>query len=105
MQAITSRWLLKMLPWVDVKGGAYRVNRRLQLRLGRGRVQFERNGADDVRGIPETLTELPVLRGYSETEVLRGIATRFQVREVRAGKVLFEAGQPVTEAYLVAHGR
>jgi hypothetical protein len=27
MQAITSRWLLKMLPWVDVKGGTYRVNR------------------------------------------------------------------------------
>ncbi|MGW0186416.1 family 2B encapsulin nanocompartment shell protein [Streptomyces sp. NPDC003362] len=105
MQAITSRWLLKTLPWVDVKGGAYRVNRRLQLRLGRGRVQFEQNGADDVRVIPETLTELPVLRGYSDTEVLRGIATRFQVREVRAGEVLFEAGQPVTEAYLVAHGR
>jgi CRP-like cAMP-binding protein len=105
MQAISSRWLLRMLPWVDVKGGTYRVNRRLQLRVGRGRVQFEQNGADDVRVVPETLTELPVLRGYPDTEVLREIATRFQVREVRAGQVLFEAGQPVTEAYLVAHGR
>src|SRR6266568_1288373 len=45
MQAITSRWLLKMLPWVDGRGGAYRVNRRLQLSVGRGRVQFEQNGA------------------------------------------------------------
>ncbi|MFJ4946747.1 family 2B encapsulin nanocompartment shell protein [Streptomyces sp. NPDC088760] len=105
MQAITSRWLLKTLPWVDVKGGAYRVNRRLQLRTGRGRVHFEQNGADDVRVIPETLTELPILRGYPDTDVLREIATRFQCREVRAGQVLFEAGQPVTEAYLVAHGR
>ncbi|MEU6590114.1 family 2B encapsulin nanocompartment shell protein [Streptomyces sp. NPDC046881] len=105
MQAITSRWLLKTLPWVDVKGGAYRVNRRLQLRTGRGRVHFEQNGADDVRVIPETLTELPILRGYPDTEVLREIATRFQPREVRPGQVLFEAGQPVTEAYLVAHGR
>ncbi|MET7482149.1 family 2B encapsulin nanocompartment shell protein [Streptomyces sp. NPDC005538] len=105
MQAITSRWLLKMLPWVDVKGGAYRVNRRLQLRVGRGRVRFEQNGADDIRVIPETLTELPVLRGYSDTEVLKEVAGRFRVREVRAGQVLFEAGQPVTEAYLVAHGR
>ena len=33
------------------------------------------------------------------------IAGRFRVREVRAGQVLFEAGQPVTEAYLVVHGR
>ncbi|GFE24557.1 family 2B encapsulin nanocompartment shell protein [Streptomyces libani] len=105
MQAITSRWLLKTLPWVDVKGGSYRVNRRLQLRVGRGRVQFEHNGADDIRVIPQTLTELPALRGYSDTEVLKELAGRFRVREVRAGQVLFEAGQPTTEAYLVVHGR
>ncbi|MGW2717562.1 family 2B encapsulin nanocompartment shell protein [Streptomyces sp. NPDC001492] len=105
MQAISSRWLLRSLPWVDVKGGTYRVNRRLQLRIGRGRVQFEQNGADDIKVIPETLTELPVLRGYSDTEVLKEVATRFRVRHVRAGQVLFEAGQRVTEAYLVVHGR
>lgn len=105
MQAITSRWLLKMLPWVDVKGGTYRVNRRLQLRVGRGRVQFEQNGADDIKVIPQTLTELPVLRGYDDIEVLKELAGRFRVREVRAGQILFEAGQPATEAYLVVHGR
>ncbi|MGW0996062.1 family 2B encapsulin nanocompartment shell protein [Streptomyces sp. NPDC002523] len=105
MQAITSRWLLKTLPWVDVRGGTYRVNRRLQLRTGRGRVHFEQNGADDIRVVPQTLTELPVLRGYSDLDVLREIASRFEPRQVRAGQVLFEAGQPVTEAYLVVHGR
>ncbi|MFI9352297.1 family 2B encapsulin nanocompartment shell protein [Streptomyces lydicus] len=105
MQAITSRWLLKSLPWVDVKGGTYRVNRRLQLRVGRGRVEFEQNGADDIRVIPRTLTELPALRGYDDGEVLKELAGRFRVREVRAGQVLFEAGQPATEAYLVVHGR
>ncbi|MCZ1005750.1 family 2B encapsulin nanocompartment shell protein [Streptomyces lydicus] len=105
MQAITSRWLLKTLPWVDVKGGTYRVNRRLQLRVGRGRVQFEQNGADDIRVIPQTLTELPALRGYDDAGVLSELAGRFRVREVRAGQVLFEAGQPATEAYLVVHGR
>ncbi|AYC43580.1 MULTISPECIES: family 2B encapsulin nanocompartment shell protein [Streptomyces] len=105
MQAISSRWLLRMLPWVDVKGGTYRVNRRLQLKVGRGRVEFEQNGADDIRVIPRTLTELPALRGYSDLEVLKEIATRFHVREVRAGQVLVEAGQPVTEAFLVVHGR
>jgi hypothetical protein len=105
MQAISSRWLLRMLPWVDVKGGTYRVNRRLQLRVGRGRVQFEQNGADDIRVIPQTLTELPTLRGYADVEVLKELATRFRVREIRAGQILVEAGQPVTEAYLVVHGR
>lgn len=105
MQAISSRWLLRMLPWVDVKGGTYRVNRRLQLRVGRGRVEFEQNGADDIRVIPRTLTELPALRGYADLEVLGEVATRFTVREIRAGQVLVAAGQPVTEAYLVVHGR
>jgi CRP-like cAMP-binding protein len=105
MQGISSRWLIRMLPWVDVKGGTYRVNRRLQLRVGRGRVQFEQNGADDVRVIPGTLTELPPLHGYSDTGVLAELAARFQVREVRSGEVLFEAGQPVTHTYLVVHGR
>ncbi|HEY8978142.1 MAG TPA: family 2B encapsulin nanocompartment shell protein [Streptomyces sp.] len=105
MRGISSRWLIRSLPWIDVRGGTYRVNRRLQLSVGRGRVRFEQNGADDVRIVPETLTELPPLRGYTDTEVLRELAGRFRAREVRAGEVLFEAGQPVTEAYVVAHGR
>ncbi|WP_416966545.1 family 2B encapsulin nanocompartment shell protein [Streptomyces sp. 4F14] len=105
MRGISSRWLIRSLPWIDVRGGTYRVNRRLQLSVGRGRVRFEQNGADDVRIVPETLTELPALRGYADTEVLRELAGRFTAREVRAGEILFEAGQPVTEAYVVAHGR
>ncbi|WP_037914123.1 family 2B encapsulin nanocompartment shell protein [Actinacidiphila yeochonensis] len=105
MQAISSRWLIRMLPWLDIGGGTYRVNRRLQLQVGRGRVRFEQNTADDIRVVPETLAELPVLSGYSDTGVLRELAARFQVREVRPGQVLFEAGQPATEAYLVVHGR
>ncbi|WP_374693752.1 family 2B encapsulin nanocompartment shell protein [Streptomyces sp. VNUA74] len=105
MRAISSRWLIRKLPWVDVGGGSYRVNRRLQLHLGRGRVRFEHNGADDVRVIPRTLTELPALRGYDDHEVLAELASRFAVREVRAGEVLCEAGRPVTETCLVVHGR
>ena len=41
MRAITNRWLLKMLPWVDVKGGTYRVNRRLTYAVGDGRLVAE----------------------------------------------------------------
>lgn len=31
MQEISSRWLLRMLPWVETKGGAYRVNHAAEL--------------------------------------------------------------------------
>jgi CRP-like cAMP-binding protein len=105
MQAITSRWLLRMLPWVDVRGGTYRVNRRLTHGVGRGRVSVAQQGADDVRIIPETLTELPVLRGFGDLDVLEAIAATFTPREIRAGEVIVEAGAPVTETYVVAHGR
>ncbi|KAB8197474.1 cyclic nucleotide-binding domain-containing protein [Nonomuraea phyllanthi] len=105
MQAITSRWLLRRLPWVDVSGGTYRVNRRLTHRVGRGRVSVVLNGADDVRVIPDTLPELPPLRGFDDPDVLAAIAATFAPREFQAGDVLAEAGAPVTETYVVAHGR
>ncbi len=40
MQGISSRWLLKVLPWVQVSGGTYRVNRRLSYSVGEGQVSF-----------------------------------------------------------------
>ncbi|WP_433438145.1 family 2B encapsulin nanocompartment shell protein [Nonomuraea sp. CA-141351] len=105
MQAITSRWLLRRLPWVDVRGGTYRVNRRLTHRIGRGRVSVVLNGADDVRIIPETLSELPPLRGFDDLDVLTAIAATFAPREFQAGDVIAEAGAPITETYVIAHGR
>ncbi|MFG1708215.1 family 2B encapsulin nanocompartment shell protein [Nonomuraea sp. M3C6] len=105
MQAISSRWLLRMLPWVDVRGGTYRVNRRLTHTIGRGRVSVAQHGADDVRIIPETLAELPALRGFGDVEVLEAIASTFAPREFQAGEVIVEAGAPVTETYVIAHGR
>jgi CRP-like cAMP-binding protein len=105
MQGISSRWLLRMLPWVEASGGTYRVNRRLTLRTGRGRVGFVQAGADDVRIIPETLREIPVLRGFGDTALLASLAGRFAPRDVRAGQVLAEAGQPVTDVFVLAHGK
>jgi len=44
MQEISSRWLLRTLPWVNVQGGTYRVNRRLSYSVGDGRVTFVKTG-------------------------------------------------------------
>ncbi len=46
-----------MLPWVQVGGGTYRVNRRLSYALGSGRVSFRGTGAE-VRPFPPSLAEL-----------------------------------------------
>ena len=104
MQGISSRWLLRMLPWVQVGGGTYRVNRRLSYALGDGRVSFTTAGAT-VRVIPAELSELPLLRGFDDTSVLEGLAGRFVQREVAAGEVIVEAGRPADQVFLIAHGK
>jgi CRP-like cAMP-binding protein len=104
MQAITSRWLLRLLPWVQVSGGVYRVNRRLSYAVGDGRVSFITSGAE-IQVIPEELRELPLLRGVEDLEVLTALAARFVQREFAAGEPIVSAGQPADAVYLLAHGR
>ncbi|MFI6688284.1 family 2B encapsulin nanocompartment shell protein [Streptomyces sp. NPDC050485] len=104
MQEITSRWLLRMLPWVETKGGAYRVNRRLTYAVGDGRIEFVQDGAH-VRVIPRELGELALLRGFEDVEVLAAIADRCVQRDFRAGDVLVERGAPAGQVHLIAHGQ
>jgi hypothetical protein len=104
MQEITSRWLLRVLPWVQVSGGTYRVNRRLTYTVGDGRVTFTTAGAQ-VRVIPAELAELPVLRGFEDPAALAAIADRFEQREFQPGEVIVEAGQPADQVFLIAHGK
>ncbi|MGW4985393.1 family 2B encapsulin nanocompartment shell protein [Streptomyces mirabilis] len=104
MQEITSRWLLRMLPWVETKGGAYRVNRRLTYTVGDGRVEFVQDGAD-VRVIPRELGELALLRGFDDVEVLTALADRCVQRDFRVGETLVERGAPADQLHLIAHGR
>ncbi|MET9729978.1 family 2B encapsulin nanocompartment shell protein [Streptomyces sp. NPDC006458] len=104
MQEISSRWLLRSLPWVDVQGGTYRVNRRLTYAIGDGRVTFVKTG-DRVEVIPTELGELPALRTYEDLEVLGELASRCRQREYAAGEVIASFGSPTDEVYLLAHGR
>ncbi|ACC81292.1 family 2B encapsulin nanocompartment shell protein [Nostoc punctiforme] len=103
-QEITSRWLLKLLPWVQTKGGAYRVNRRLSYSVGDGRVTFTNTGAA-VQVIPLELTELPLLRGFNNLDVLTGLANQFVQQEYAPDDVIVELGQPADRVILIARGK
>ncbi|WP_346055062.1 family 2B encapsulin nanocompartment shell protein [Amycolatopsis dongchuanensis] len=104
MQSITSRWLLRVLPWVQADGGTYRVNRRLTYTVGDGRVTFVSTGTD-VSVIPAELAELPLLRGFDDETVLRALADRFVQQTYEAGDVIVEFGSPSDQAFLIAHGK
>jgi Phage capsid-like protein/Cyclic nucleotide-binding domain len=104
MQEITSRWLLRMLPWVQVSAGTYRVNRRLSYTVGDGRVSFTTVGAE-VRVVPQELCELALLRGFEDEVVLSALAERFVQQEFAPGDVIVEQGQPADQIFLIAHGK
>ncbi|WP_018349981.1 family 2B encapsulin nanocompartment shell protein [Longispora albida] len=104
MQEISPRWLLRALPWTAVSGGTYRVNRRLTYQAGEGRVAMYRSGGQ-VRVVPESLAELPLLRGFTDVELLTLLADRLVQREFGPGEVIAEAGTPVSQTYLIAHGK
>jgi CRP-like cAMP-binding protein len=104
MRGITTRWLLKMLPWVDIAGGTYRVNRRLSYAVGDGRLSFVSEGTA-IRVVPAELRELPLLRDFTDEQALGALASRFEQREYGPGDVIVRAGEPRAELFLLAHGK
>jgi CRP-like cAMP-binding protein len=104
MEGITSRWLLRMVPWIETKGGVFRLNRRLKIALGDGRISFVQTG-DNVQVIPAELAELPILHGMQDQAALSALANRFERQQFAAGSNICEAGQPANRIYLLAHGK
>ncbi|WP_027945035.1 family 2B encapsulin nanocompartment shell protein [Amycolatopsis taiwanensis] len=104
MQGITPRWLLRALPWVEVTGGTYQVNRRLGCASSDGRVSFV-GTADRVRVVPPELAELPPLRGFSDETVLKALSERCTQHSYEPGDVLVEFGHQADRAVLIAHGK
>ncbi|MEO3808164.1 family 2B encapsulin nanocompartment shell protein [Sphaerisporangium sp. B11E5] len=104
MQNISSRWLLRVLPWVHVAGGTYRVNRRLTYDIGDGRLSFTVQSGE-VRVVPPELRELALLRSFDDDAALEGLADRFTQQQYEAGDVIVERGQPADRIVLIAHGK
>lgn len=104
MRGISPRWLLRVLPWVELEAGTYRVNRRLTYQVGGGRVTCYRTGARAFVA-PPSLTELPLLRGYAGRTVLDALAGLFEQREHAAGEAIAREGTPAGELILLVHGK
>jgi CRP-like cAMP-binding protein len=105
MESISPRWLLRMLPWVQVSGGVFRVNRRLTYLAGDGRLNFSNIGTK-VQVIPQELQKLPLLRGFDGDDlVVSSLANQFVQHQFKAGDLIVRKGQPAEHVVLLAHGR
>jgi CRP-like cAMP-binding protein len=105
MQEITSRWLLRVLPWVEASGGTFRVNRRANYTVGDGRIEIVMNGDADVRVVADDLHELPMLRDFDDFDVLSTLAGRFELRDVGPGSVIVREGESADQLVIIAHGK
>src|SRR3954454_1600536 len=86
MMSITPRWLLSLLPWVQVNGGTYRVN-RTKVELSKA----QRIGVDHSNSSatfpPESLRSVPLFSGLPEP-IIAQMASRFKTEEVSLGNKL-----------------
>ncbi|MCG8915541.1 cyclic nucleotide-binding domain-containing protein [Actinokineospora sp. PR83] len=104
MQEITSRWLLRVLPWVQVSGGTYRVNQRRSYVVGDGRIDVDRSGSQS-RVIAGDLRELAFLREFDDEETLGALANLFAEETYAAGDTIVEWGHAEDRFLVIAHGR
>src|SRR5580704_12659158 len=103
MMSITPRWLLSLLPWVQVGGGTYRVNRtKVEL------TKAQRIGVDLSGGVgsfpPEALRSVPLFSGFPDAIIAR-MAGRFKTEEVSLGNKLIVEGEDGNTFFVIAQGQ
>ncbi|MFH9074599.1 family 2B encapsulin nanocompartment shell protein [Streptomyces alboflavus] len=103
MRGTTPRYLLRALPWVDLKSGVYRVNRRRTFVLGDDRISTHTDSGSP-RVIPGDLRELPYLRDAEES-CLTELAGAFTEVSFEAGQVLAQEGDPAERLWIIVQGR
>ena len=103
MMSITPRHLLDLLPWVQVEGGTYRVNRtkvelskaeRIEIAAGDAGLSFT---AGELRSVP-LFANLP-------DTLLDRMQARFRTEEVPLGSDLLIEGQDRSTFFVIAQGQ
>ena len=103
MTSITPRLLLSQLPWVQVNGGIYRVNRtkvelpkaeRIEMDMSAGAASFPH----------ESLRNVPLFSGLPEAIVAR-MAGSFRTEEVPLGNKVIVEGETESKFFIIAQGQ
>ncbi len=103
MGSISPRWLLRMLPWVDVEAGMFRVNR---VRVIGSEFQRVETRVDGERALllPENLRAIPLFRTLG-LKVLSELVGRFKSRQVPADAEIVREGEPGDELFIICRGK
>jgi CRP-like cAMP-binding protein len=102
MGSLSPRWLLRMLPWVDVNAGLFRLNKVRVLGSEFQRVETRVDGERALL-LPENLRVVPLFRTL-DVEVLKDLVGRFESRQVAADSVILQEGDPGNDMYIICRG-
>lgn len=100
--ATTPRWFHRLLPFVDVPGGVYRVNRRAVVLAKPGRLDLSNDGRE--RTIRSgSLRAVPLFSRLGDAE-LASLAAKFTTSHHNAGETIAEEGSTERSLSVVADG-
>ena len=103
MMSITPRHLLRLLPWVQVDGGTYRVN-RTKVELSKA----ERIAVDFVDGVaslpPNALRSVPLFSKLPDA-ILDRMVGAFRTEKVAIGNKLLAEGEDGSKFFVIAQGQ
>jgi len=103
MMSITPRLLLNLLPWVQVNGGTYRVNRtKVELPKAERISVVGTTGTDGFP--PESLRSVPLFSKLPEAVIGR-MTSRFKTEEVSMGNKLLIEGEDISKFFIIAQGQ
>lgn len=104
ISGLTPRYLLKLLPWVHIQSGTYRVNRRKVLLPDAGKIETRVEGEKKVIADASALRVLPLLRSLDQS-FLATLAERFETERCDQGAVVFEEGAKGDKLYILVQGK
>jgi CRP-like cAMP-binding protein len=103
MQEISPRWVLSLLPWVQVESGTYRVNRLKVVHQGDDKIPaVVQEGTAKVE--PSGLKAIALLRDIDEAK-LAGLAARLVSEKAEAGQVVVPEGELGGKFFIIAQGK
>jgi hypothetical protein len=103
MMSITPRWLLSQLPWVQVNGGTYRVN-RTKVELSKAeRIEVDVTG-NTPSFTPEALRSVPLFSRLPDG-IVSSMAGGFKTEAVSLGNTLIVEGEEENKFFIIAQGQ
>jgi hypothetical protein len=103
MVGITPRYLLRLLPWVEVNSGTYRVNRQKVVLAQDPKIKFDFEGGKGHLGA-RNLRALALFQGVDE-DILERLAAKFEGETFGAGETIIMEGEPGDRFYIVLSGK